>query len=105
MNLPQHIEEKFEYELPEELFMHDNCECWNEPGELKCYQHNQKHVKSFIAQILEEEKERLVGEIVDKMNEYRMRECPMKGRMSQCTKDMCFHWTPSWQDIINLIKK
>lgn len=53
----------------------------------------------------EAEKERLVGEIVDKMNEYRMRECPMKGRMSQCTKDMCFHWTPSWQDIINLIKK
>lgn len=64
-----------------------------------------KKIKSFIAQILEEERERLVEEIDKMMDEHRMRECPMKGRMSQCTKDMCFHWTPSWESIINLIKK
>lgn len=100
MNLPKHIEERFDERFGILLSKLENLY----GGNTKIPTFSEV-LKSFIAQILEEEKERLVGEIEKMMNEHRMRECPMKGRMSQCTKDMCFHWTPSWESIITLIKK
>lgn len=98
--LPKHIEERFDKEFP--LIKETGIE---EAEGVFLTETDSEKVKSFIATILEEERGRVVKKIEKMMNEYRMRECPIKGRMSQCTKDMCFHWTPSWENIINLIKE
>ena len=98
--LPQHIEERFDKEFP--LIKETGIE---EAEGVFLTETDSEKVKSFIATILEEERGRVVKKIEKMMNEYRMRECPIKGRMSQCTKYMCFHWTPSWENIINLIKE
>lgn len=49
--------ERFEERFPEEFFMHDNCECWNETGEPACYQIERLKISAFIQQEIDLAKE------------------------------------------------
>lgn len=53
----------FEEKLPEEFFMHDNCECWNESGEPRCYQRERIKVKDFINNLLKSRQDKMIEAI------------------------------------------
>lgn len=66
-DIKQKAREMFDEKFPEEFFMHDNCECWNETGEPTCYQYEQIKIREFIDQIIDlaiAERDREVVEMI-----------------------------------------